>query len=82
MNGDRWTSKRYADTKRLFVRHEADLPPDGHAIDIDVGKFSECHRMYVVLGRALGEAAERRSALPVKVPSVMIGSELQTDWRL
>jgi hypothetical protein len=38
-NGDRWSLARDADSGRVFVRHEPNLPSGGQAADIEIGAF-------------------------------------------
>jgi hypothetical protein len=38
-NGDRWLLARDAETGRVFVRHEPNLPSGGQVADIEIGAF-------------------------------------------
>jgi hypothetical protein len=38
-NGDRWLLARDAESGRVSVRHEANLPSGGRVTDLDVGAF-------------------------------------------
>lgn len=38
-NGDRWWLARDAETGRVFVRHEANLPSGGRVSEIEIGAF-------------------------------------------
>jgi acyl carrier protein len=38
-NGDRWHLIEEARSKRIFVRHEANLPSGGHVTDTDIADF-------------------------------------------
>jgi hypothetical protein len=38
-NGDRWFLARDRETRRVFIRHEANAPSGGQLTDIDIGEF-------------------------------------------
>jgi hypothetical protein len=38
-NGDRWSLARDSESRRVFVRHRANLPSGGQASDIELGEF-------------------------------------------
>ena len=38
-NGDRWLLCRDTETKRVFVRHEPNVPSGGQVSDLDIGTF-------------------------------------------
>jgi hypothetical protein len=38
-NGDRWFLAHETVTRRVFIKHEANVPSGGQATDIDIGEF-------------------------------------------
>jgi len=65
-NGDRWYLARDPDSRRVFVRHQANLPSGGHVADIEVGVFlsqnngPEQQELLRLIGTLVNETADSR----------------------
>jgi hypothetical protein len=64
-NGDRWRLVHEAETGRVFVRHEANLPSGGRVTDIDMRTFlsashygPEHHELLRLVGTLAESASE------------------------
>jgi hypothetical protein len=63
-NGDRWRLARDPYTGQVFVRHQANLPSDGHVADIGVavflsqGKGPEHQELLRLIGTLVDETAD------------------------
>jgi len=61
-NGDRWTLIRDSSSRRLFVRHEANLSSGGRVTDTDVDAFLSVAGSgpeYAALRRIFDRSAEK-----------------------
>lgn len=71
-NGDRWSLARDAESERVFVRHEANLPSGGRVTELEVSAFlaagrgPEQQELLRLIGTLVDEAS--LPEMPERIP--------------